>query len=87
MSFELGIVCVSHCMLVLTARTSFCLLTWICMLYLFDKSSYNLFGTGLYDMGLTINDVEIHLLAKLLDRDNSGEIDYTEITKGLQYAK
>lgn len=38
-------------------------------------------------MGLTINDVEIHLLAKLLDRDNSGEIDYTEITKGLQYAK
>nr|XP_022346002.1 uncharacterized protein LOC111138365 isoform X2 [Crassostrea virginica] len=49
--------------------------------------TYDEFKSGLYDMGLTINDVEIHLLAKLLDRDNSGEIDYTEITKGLQYAK
>lgn len=42
---------------------------------------------GMYDMGLTLNDTQVHLLAKLLDRDNSGEIDYTEISKGLQYAK
>lgn len=45
------------------------------------------FDIGMYDMGLTLNDTQVHLLAKLLDRDNSGEIDYTEISKGLQYAK
>lgn len=49
--------------------------------------TYDDFKSGMYDMGLTLNDTQVHLLAKLLDRDNSGEIDYTEISKGLQYAK
>ncbi|XP_061188629.1 uncharacterized protein LOC133206080 [Saccostrea echinata] len=49
--------------------------------------SYDDFKSGMFDAGLTLNDTQVHLLAKLLDKDNSGDIDYTEISKGLQYAK
>lgn len=57
------------------------------LIFYISLNSLKHFDIGMYDMGLTLNDTQVHLLAKLLDRDNSGEIDYTEISKGLQYAK
>ena len=40
---------------------------------------------ALYDLDCPMNRVEIHLLCKLIDTDNSGEIDYTQLHKGLRY--
>ena len=45
-----------------------------------------LFISGMFDLEIPCNEVHCHLLAKLLDNENSGEIDYTELHKGLQYA-
>jgi len=49
--------------------------------------SFDEFKAGLFDLGAPVNKVEAHLLCKLLDEDDSGEIDYTDLEKGLQYAK
>lgn len=39
----------------------------------------------MFDLEIPCSEVQCHLLAKLLDPENSGEIDYTELHKGLQY--
>ncbi|KAK3610346.1 hypothetical protein CHS0354_029816 [Potamilus streckersoni] len=49
--------------------------------------TYEEFKSGLFDLNAPCNKVESHLLAKLLDRENSGDIDYTEISTGLQYVR
>lgn len=49
--------------------------------------SYDEFKAGLFDLGAPVNKIEAHLLCKLLDEDDSGEIDYTDLEKGLQYAR
>ena len=32
-------------------------------------------------------DVEKHMLSKLLDRENTGDIDFTQFSKGLKYIR
>lgn len=49
--------------------------------------NYDEFKSGLFDMNVPCNKIETHLLAKLLDRENSGDIDYTDIPKGLKYIR
>lgn len=49
--------------------------------------TYDEFKSGLFDLNAPLNKVELHLLCKLLDEEDSGEIDYTELEKGLQYAR
>ena len=39
------------------------------------------------DLQVPLNKIELHLFTTLLDQDNSGEIDYMALTKGLQYTK
>ena len=43
--------------------------------------------TGLYDMEAPCTDVEKHMLSKLLDRENTGDIDFTQFSKGLKYIR
>jgi hypothetical protein len=38
----------------------------------------------MFDLNVPCNMVELHLLAQLLDRDNSGEIEYMEFPNGVQ---
>ncbi|XP_069114022.1 uncharacterized protein [Argopecten irradians] len=49
--------------------------------------NYDDFKSGMFDLGVICNRTELHLLAKLMDRENSGDIDYYDIPKGLQYVR
>ncbi|ESO96927.1 hypothetical protein LOTGIDRAFT_159681 [Lottia gigantea] len=49
--------------------------------------TYEEFKSGMFDLNIPLNKTELHLLTKLLDKDDSGEIDYTEFTKGLQHVR
>ncbi|KAK3086156.1 hypothetical protein FSP39_014418 [Pinctada imbricata] len=49
--------------------------------------TYDEFKSGMFDVGLPCNKTELHLLVTLLDRESSGEIEYEELHKGLQYYK
>ncbi|XP_071091862.1 uncharacterized protein [Haliotis cracherodii] len=49
--------------------------------------SYSLFKSGMFDLNVPLNKVELHLLATLLDTANSDEIDYTELGNGLQHIR
>jgi hypothetical protein len=42
---------------------------------------------GLFDLNVPLTKVEIHLLSRLLDPEDSGEIDYTHFSHGLQLAR
>ncbi|GFO25361.1 calcium-dependent protein kinase 5 [Plakobranchus ocellatus] len=46
--------------------------------------SFDEFKAGMFDLNAPVTKVELHLLCKLLDDEDSGEIDYTELEKGLQ---
>lgn len=41
--------------------------------------------TACYDMNCPLNMVESHLLCKLLDFENSGDIEYMELNQGLRH--
>lgn len=41
--------------------------------------------SALYDMDCPMSMVETHLLCKLLDCDNSGDIEYTKLSLGLRH--
>ena len=43
--------------------------------------------SGMYDLNVPINNIELHLLATLLDTDNCGDIDYTELGEGLIHVR
>ncbi|XP_005101958.1 uncharacterized protein LOC101853244 [Aplysia californica] len=49
--------------------------------------SYDEFKAGMFDLNAPVNKIELHLLCKLLDEEDAGEIDYTDLEKGLQYAR
>ncbi|KAK6174692.1 hypothetical protein SNE40_017922 [Patella caerulea] len=49
--------------------------------------SYDEFKSGMFDLNIPLNRTELHLMARLLDTDDSGEIDYTEFSKGITYVK
>ncbi|XP_078666245.1 uncharacterized protein LOC144908480 [Branchiostoma floridae x Branchiostoma belcheri] len=58
----------------------------------FDKNgdsvvSYEEFKEGMQRLGAPCSLAELHLLAKLLDTDNSRTIDYMEFSKGLRYMR
>ena len=42
---------------------------------------------GLFDLNVPLTKVEIHLLTRLLDPDDTGEVDYTQLKLGLQLAR
>ena len=43
--------------------------------------------SGLYDLEAPCTEVEKHMLSKLLDRENTGDIDFTQFSKGLKYIR
>lgn len=43
--------------------------------------------SGMLDMLCPCTNTELHMLCKLLDRDNTGDIDFTEFSKGLKYVR
>ena len=45
------------------------------------------FKAGLFDLNVPLNAVETHLLTRLLDPDDAGEVDYTQLKQGLQLAR
>ncbi|CAL1539365.1 unnamed protein product [Lymnaea stagnalis] len=49
--------------------------------------SYDEFKAGMFDLNAPLNKVELHLLCTLLDKDETGEIDYTEFKAGLQLVR
>ncbi|XP_015211663.1 uncharacterized protein [Lepisosteus oculatus] len=58
----------------------------------FDKSGTGLlsaedFQLGMRDLGIPCVEFQLHLLARLLEKDNSGKIDYFEISTSLQRAR
>uniref|UniRef100_W5MYA2 EF-hand domain-containing protein n=1 Tax=Lepisosteus oculatus TaxID=7918 RepID=W5MYA2_LEPOC len=58
----------------------------------FDKSGTGLlsaedFQSGMRDLGIPCVEFQLHLLARLLEKDNSGKIDYFEISTSLQRAR
>lgn len=46
--------------------------------------SFDEFKSGMFDMNAPVTKIELHLLCKLLDDEDTGEIDYTELENGLQ---
>ncbi|GFS16805.1 calcium-dependent protein kinase 5 [Elysia marginata] len=42
------------------------------------------FKSGMFDLNAPVTKIELHLLCKLLDDEDTGEIDYTELENGLQ---
>ena len=42
---------------------------------------------GLFDLNVPLTKVEVHLLTRLLDPDDAGEVDYTNLKLGLQLAR
>lgn len=49
--------------------------------------TYDDFKSGLYDLEAPCTEVEKHMLSKLLDRENTGDIDFTQFSKGLKYIR
>ena len=47
--------------------------------------TYEEFYAGMRDLDAPCNKVELYLLAKKLDQDSNGLIDYLEFSKGLKY--
>ncbi|XP_076470942.1 microtubule-actin cross-linking factor 1, isoforms 6/7-like isoform X2 [Babylonia areolata] len=45
------------------------------------------FKAGLFDLNVPLTAVETHLLTRLLDPDDAGEVDYTQLSHGLQLAR
>ncbi|PVD21297.1 hypothetical protein C0Q70_19469 [Pomacea canaliculata] len=45
------------------------------------------FKSGMFDLHVPLTRVELHLLTRLLDADNSGEVDYTQLDRGLELAR
>lgn len=41
----------------------------------------------MFDLHVPLTRVELHLLTRLLDADNSGEVDYTQLDRGLELAR
>lgn len=49
--------------------------------------TYEDFKSGMLDMMCPCTNVELYMLCKLLDRENTGDIDFTEFSKGLKYIR
>ncbi|XP_033126705.1 uncharacterized protein LOC117124550 [Anneissia japonica] len=49
--------------------------------------TYDEFKAGMLDMEAPCSTVELHALAKNIDKDQDGTIDYLEFTKGLRYTE
>ncbi|XP_064599479.1 uncharacterized protein LOC135466020 [Liolophura sinensis] len=53
----------------------------------FGTLTYEEFKSGMYDLDAPCSTVELHLLARLLDEEDTGDIDYTKLAKGLQFVR
>ncbi|KAL8601804.1 hypothetical protein ACOMHN_033980 [Nucella lapillus] len=42
---------------------------------------------GLFDLKVPLTSLEVHLMTRLLDPDDAGEVDYTQLKQGLQLAR
>lgn len=49
--------------------------------------TYEDFRSGMLDMLCPCTNTELYMLCKLLDRENTGDIDFTEFSKGLKYIR
>ena len=59
-----------------------------CISFLLQSSWFILLATppvGMLDLDAPCNALELHVLAKRLDRDKSESIDYVEFSKGLNF--
>lgn len=45
------------------------------------------FKSGMFDLNVPLTKVELHLLTRLLDADDTGEIDYTHLQEGLEFSR
>ncbi|KAL8578684.1 hypothetical protein ACOMHN_045673 [Nucella lapillus] len=45
------------------------------------------FKAGLFDLKVPLTSLEVHLMTRLLDPDDAGEVDYTQLKQGLQLAR
>ncbi|WAR12424.1 hypothetical protein MAR_026604 [Mya arenaria] len=49
--------------------------------------TYEDFKSGMLDMLCPCTNVQLHMLCKLLDHENTGDIDFTQFSKGLKYIR
>ena len=49
--------------------------------------SYDEFHAGMRDLDAPCSFIELHILARMLDENTDGELDYLEFSKGVRYFK